>query len=174
MSYSRHVLVLANVTATSETLLDALAQRAEHGPVSFTLVVPVAHTAGGRTAAQEQLEAAQAAAAERGLELTGRLGDSDPLLAGIEAYNPAVHDEIIVATLPSGPSKWLGTDLPHLIQRKTGALVTHVVAAPPAPPPRPVHIEHHDDYGVLKPLTPLTWGRRPGDRDETSARTRHG
>src|SRR5579875_3039479 len=100
MDYSRNVLVLANVTATSEALLDALADRAARGPVSFTLVIPAPTSAGGRGAAREQLEAAQAAAAERGLDLTGRVGDCDPLLAGIEAYNPAVHDEIIVATLP--------------------------------------------------------------------------
>ncbi len=162
MDYSRKVLVLANVTATSPALLDALAARAAQGRVSFTLVVPAPTSPGGRGAAREQLEAAKAAAAERGLELSGSVGDCDPMVAGIEAYNPAVHDEIIVATLPSGASKWLGADLPHRIERQTGAIVTHVVAAPPPSPPRPVHVEHRDDYGVLKPLAVMTWGRRGG------------
>jgi hypothetical protein len=72
-----------------------------------------------------------------------------------EAWDPSRFDEVIVSTLPTGASKWLQIDLPHRVERFTGAPVRHVVgtaakqeddsAAQPAvrkPPPPPPGLEH--------------------------------
>jgi hypothetical protein len=34
---------------------------------------------------------------------------------------------VILSTLPPGPSRWLGMDLPHRVERRFGVPVTHVV-----------------------------------------------
>src|SRR5919201_5125331 len=52
MAFKTRVLVLANQTADSEGLLEALRRRAERGDVAFTLLVP-----GPRARAEQQLEA---------------------------------------------------------------------------------------------------------------------
>jgi hypothetical protein len=40
MAWEFHVLVVANVTATSDELLTALSERAKRGACRFTLVMP--------------------------------------------------------------------------------------------------------------------------------------
>lgn len=169
MAFKRKVLVLANVTAGSAEVLEALCERAAREPAVFTLIVPATRAAGGRVAAAKQLEMALAAAHERGLDIDGWVGAGDPMVAVAEAWDPGRYDEIIVSTLPSGASKWLGADLPHRIQRHTGALVTHVVSRPPRPQPDVHHLEPHENYGVLRPLTVLTWGHPMGDRGEAES-----
>jgi hypothetical protein len=129
--WKRHVLVVANATATSAELLSALKDRASQGPVSFSLVIPATPFSGGRAAALIQLEQAVELLRHAGVEVTGRVGDGDPLVAVVEAWHPTLYDEIIVSTLPVGVSKWLGADLPRRIERHTGALVTHVVVHAP-------------------------------------------
>jgi fructoselysine-6-phosphate deglycase len=48
---------------------------------------------------------------------------SRPLAERVERF-----DEIILATLPPGVSRWLGMDLPHRVQRSVDLPVTHVVS----------------------------------------------
>jgi hypothetical protein len=38
-------------------------------------------------------------------------------------------DEIILSTLPAGPSRWLRQDLPHRLARVTRIPVTHVIGS---------------------------------------------
>jgi hypothetical protein len=156
------VLVVANVTADSDELLQALCDRAERGATTFTLLVPA--TGGGpeaRAAAVARLEAALARAREADLEIEGALGDAEPVTAVHEAWSPAVFDEVIVSTLSTGASKWLQIDLPHRIERLTGAPVTHVTSSPrPDPPPAsPARVRDRERHGVLSPLTVMGWGR---------------
>ena len=54
--------------------------------------------------------AAQALEAAGG-EVTGSLGDSEPLMAIHDAVNLGDYDEIIISTLPLGISRWLKLDL---------------------------------------------------------------
>jgi hypothetical protein len=56
------------------------------------------------------------------------VGDSDPLVAVQDAWDPRRFDEIIVATLPTGISRWMATDLARRVERLTGARVTHIVS----------------------------------------------
>lgn len=164
MVYKRHLLVLANVTATSSELLDVLSRRAHDGPTKVTLIVPAAATPEARSSAEQTLADALSALREAGVEADGRLGDSDPMVAACEAWDPKVYDEVIVSTLPMRVSKWLAGDLPRRIRRQTDALVTHVVSQPPRPEPHAVTVAPHDSLGVLTPFTPLTWGARPVQR----------
>lgn len=131
MAWQTRALVVANRTADSDQLLEALTGRARSGPIAFTLLVPGGPEAGARLdAALERMRAA-------GLEVEGVLGrGTDPLAAVHEAWNPARYDEIVVCTLPTGVSKWLQVDLPHRIAKLTDAPVSHVVAGER----QPVHV----------------------------------
>jgi hypothetical protein len=171
MAYKCHLLVMANVTATSRELLDALKARADSGSIAVTLVVPTGAARASRAAAQETLYNALSAMRDAGVEADGVLGDSDPMIAITEAWDPKRYDEIVVSTLPTSMSKWLHADLPGRIARQTGALVSHVVAQPPRPEPHAVPVQTHENRrGVLTPLSPLAWGARPAADARSSAR----
>jgi hypothetical protein len=147
MAWEFHVLVVANVTATSDELIAALRERSERGACSFTLLMPREGTSAG-----ERLDEALAAWRAAGLEhVEGRVGDPDPVVAAMEAWDPMHFDEIVVSTLPTGSSRWLGVDLPRRLERLTSVSVQHVVSQP-----RPeLHWERpeaHETYGVLSPL----------------------
>src|SRR5438067_1877045 len=77
--------------------------------------------AGGRAAAQETLDHAVERLREAGLEADGAIGDSDPVIAVTETWDPTRYDEIVVSTLPIGSSKWLHAGLPERIAKVTGA-----------------------------------------------------
>jgi hypothetical protein len=137
MAEKARVLVVANKTALSEELRQAMLDRAGRGPTEFVLLVPAtAHGAArvmdpyveeGEIATQEKraLEILRAA----GLDVVeGRLGDPDPLAAVEDELNlHGPYDEIIVSTLPTHLSKWLKLDLPHKVEGLTDKPVRHVV-----------------------------------------------
>jgi hypothetical protein len=124
MASTFSVLVIANVTATSPELSAALRERAAENSCRFTLVVPAARGPAGRA----RVEEAVAHLRDEGLSVDGLLGDHDPTAAFHDVWDPAVFDEIVVSTLPTGPSRWLQVDLPHRIERATGVPVRHIVA----------------------------------------------
>jgi hypothetical protein len=160
-----NVLVVANLTAASTHLLDALTHRAERGPIRVTLVMPAQGPGlGGKEAVRERLEEALQGMRAAGLEAEGAIGDADPMEAVAECFDPARHDEAIVCTLPGRSSKWLQHDFPHRVARFTGVPVTHVVAGDlrpaPATSPAPTH-----ERQPLGPLSVLAWG---GRRSESS------
>ena len=157
-----NVLVIANRTAASPDLLASLRELAERRSVRFDLVVPpTVPGADGRAAARRNLDAALAALAEAGLEAAGRVGsDTDPVVAAIEAFDPAHHDEVVISTLPASSSHWIRSDGPSRIARATGALCHHVVAREARPAPEPRHVERKPGPGVLAPLVALGYGGR--------------
>jgi GABA permease len=124
MTSTKRLLVVANRTADSTELFDELQRRAEEEPIAVTLLVPQEIFGGqGR-----RLNAALTRLHDAGITAEGMLGDTDPVIAVQEAWNPSRFDEILVSTLPSGVSRWLGLDLPHRVARLTGATVSHVVS----------------------------------------------
>jgi hypothetical protein len=152
MAWEFSLLVVANVTAGSDELLEALRARAEEGACRFTLVMPASGTE-ARTRLAEALERMR----EGGLDnVEGRVGDPDPIVAVMDLWDPMKFDEIIVSTLPTGSSRWLGLDLPHRLEKLTSVPVRHVVSKPPAaeaptgPPP-----ERPQKMGVLAALGAL-------------------
>jgi hypothetical protein len=62
-----------------------------------------------------------------GHEVTGSLGDAEPLMAIEDAVNLGGYHEIIISTLPLGISRWLKLDLISKA-RGLGLPVTHVLA----------------------------------------------
>ena len=138
MSEPAHVLVLAHQTAATPGLLDAVRERAARSPATFHLVVPqqahgmhkvVDPQDAGADEAQRVLEVALPKLSEAaGNEVTGSVGDAEPLMAIQDAVNLGDYDEIIVSTLPLGISRWLKLDLVSKA-RGLGLPVTHVAAA---------------------------------------------
>lgn len=130
------VLVVANRTAGSDELLEALCKRAAEGVAQFHLVVPatargvswVADMDAGTDAAEHDLEGALERLRGAGLEVDGEIGDADPVAAVSDAANAASYDEVIVSTLHKHVSKWLKLDLPSKAAHATGLPVTHVEA----------------------------------------------
>jgi hypothetical protein len=156
MAWEFSLLVVANVTAGSDELLECLRERAAKGACRFTLVMP-ASGAEARVRLEEALERMR----EAGLEnVEGRVGDLDPVVAVMDIWDPMKFDEIIVSTLPTGSSRWLGLDLPHRLEKLTSVPVRHVVSRPAVeetrtgPPP-----EQPPKMGVLAALGALVTRR---------------
>ena len=133
-----NVLVVANRTAESPELLDALKHRAGQGDAVFSLLVPAtphgvawaADMHSGGSEAEQHMQAAIDRMRAEGLQIAGgKVGDPDPVAAVQDEVNFTKYDEIVVSTLPGGISKWLKLDLPHRVERATGLPVTHVTAS---------------------------------------------
>jgi GABA permease len=156
MTWKRSFLVVANVTATSDELIEALKARA---PASFTLIIPATPFGGGREAAVTKLQEALEQLRAAGLEAEGSVGNGDPILAVTDAWDPKKYDEIIVSTLPMRFSKWLHAGLPERIAKLTDAPVTHVVSQPPKREPELAPPPAHPET-AMGPLSVLAWGAR--------------
>jgi hypothetical protein len=120
-----HVLVLANETIVGEPLLEAIRERARTGPVEFTLVAP-AETEG----AEERLATALARLQEAGLEVSGHIGDQDPVTAALNAAHDEAVDEVLVSTLPRATSGWLRRQVVERIAEGTKLPVRHIEVDP--------------------------------------------
>jgi hypothetical protein len=138
MADKASVLVVANRTAESPELLEALKARAAQGDVEFTLVVPstphgiawAADMAAGEGEAEHHREAFLEELRGQGVDVKdAKVGDPDPLAAAQDAVNFGDFDEVIVSTLPLHLSKWLKLDMPSKVRAATGLPVTHVVAS---------------------------------------------
>jgi hypothetical protein len=138
MAEKARMLVVANKTAESPELLEALKNRAAESPAEFTLLVPATPTgiawaadmhAGEEGAEQHRLAFVEELRGE-GLDMKeAKVGDPDPLAALQDECNFNEYDELIVSTLPLHVSKWLRVDLPRKAKAATNLPVTHVVAS---------------------------------------------
>ncbi len=122
------VLIVANRTAATPLLLNAVRARAARSPCTFTLLVPRPYWDPDTEEAEATLELAiplldQAA----GTHVQGIIGDSDPFVAVRDSVTRLEIDEIVVSTLPARVSRWLRRDLPHRVQ-EFGLPVTVVTA----------------------------------------------
>src|SRR5215207_7684656 len=126
MAWEFSVLVVANVTASSDELLDALRERSAAGACRFTLVMP-----GTGADRHERLDAA------------------------LERMREAGLDNVEVSTLPTGSSRWMGLDLPHRLEKLTSVPVRHVVSQPPRPEVHIEPVPEQPRYGVLTAFAAL-------------------
>ena len=111
----RHVLVVANRTAATPAVLDAVTRYAREEPTRFALLIPDSpkgeHTDWTLELALPLLERS-ARGPVKGL--TGTSGD--PFDAVREAISDRRYDRVIISTLPRGVSKWLRRDLPNRVE----------------------------------------------------------
>ncbi|MGH9185588.1 MAG: hypothetical protein ACRD0U_07220 [Acidimicrobiales bacterium] len=134
----RRYLVVAHRTLGGSQLLDEIRRRVEAGSCQFHLVVPVYHPRDHRwtdheveAEAQRVLDTGTQRLRDLGAEeVTGEIGDANPIYAIETALRDHQCDEIIVSTLPAGPSRWLKLDVPTRIAKEFKLPLTHVVAQP--------------------------------------------
>ncbi len=135
MAAKARVLVIANRTAATPALLETVRRRALRSAAEFHLVVPA--TSGGlhrvvdpedhgREEAEANLKSAlPLMSAAAGAEVSGEVGDPNPVSAAHDAFHAGSYDEIIVSTLSRRVSRWTKLDLPSKA-RELGVPVTHV------------------------------------------------
>src|SRR5262245_8145787 len=134
-----HILVIANETAASQTLLDAL--RGEAGRDDrITVIAPVNEPNQGyvvyedtrRASAGRRLEKTLKALREAGFAAQGFVVETGPVQAAKDALaqlEPPV-DAIVVSTHPAERSGWMRRNVVEDIERAARGLpVTHVVAS---------------------------------------------
>jgi hypothetical protein len=115
------VLVVEHKTSVTQSLLDAVSERARRGPCSFALLVPNSThglhkvvdpndqgSGEARSALDRNLPALSAAA---GVQVEGLVGDPDPIAAIEDAINLHGFDEIIISTPSPRLARWLRLDL---------------------------------------------------------------
>ena len=133
-----HLLVIANETAASQALLDALRDK-DPAECRFTVIAPVNEPNQGyvvyedtrRASARRRLEKTLKALREAGFAVQGFVVDTGPVQAAKDALaqlEPPV-DEIVVSTHPEEQSGWMRRNVLADIERVAGGVpVTHVVA----------------------------------------------
>jgi hypothetical protein len=135
-----NVLVIANETAASTTLLDALRERARPGQDSVTVIAPVSEPQHGyvvyedtrRAAAGRRLEKTLGLLRDSGISAFGMVVETGPVQAVKDALaqlDPR-PDQIIVSTHPPERSGWMRRDVVEDIRRVAAPIeVEHVHAA---------------------------------------------
>jgi hypothetical protein len=118
------ILIVANRTAATQRLLDAVDRRAAEAPCTFTLLVP---DVADRRDADWTLDTARRLLSKAADAPVGGLaGGPDPFEAIREAVATGEFDEIVISTLPRGVSKWLRRDLVSRV-RGLGLPVTSII-----------------------------------------------
>ena len=110
----RRVLIVANRTAATPTLIEHVRRLARERPSAFSLLIPDApkgqHTDWTLELALPLLERAARGPVE------GLTGEEDPFEAIRRTVSSGDYDEIVISTLPRRVSKWLRRDLPHRVE----------------------------------------------------------
>jgi hypothetical protein len=122
----RSYLVVGNQTLDSPELAEAIRERvAQEATAAFYVVVPATKAGSGRLtwdedeareAAQERLTATLNRLHQTGVVASGEVGCDDPIQATRDALRHRQVDEVILSTLPTGISRWLGQDIPSKLK----------------------------------------------------------
>jgi hypothetical protein len=132
----RRYLVVANQTLGGEHLIEKVRECMAAGPCRFQVVVPATDAGGfamqtearAHREAQRRLDAALERFRAAGADASGRVGDARPMEAIRDALLNESFDEILLSTLPPGPSAWIRQDLPRRVKKSFDLPVTHLIA----------------------------------------------
>ena len=106
------ILVIANRTSSTPTLLHTVQERAEAG-ASFTLMIPPDHGHHEDWTQEAALKLLEDAA---GAEVASLAPGDDPLDTVHQAVSDGQFDELVVCTTPPHLARWVHHDLPHRLQ----------------------------------------------------------
>ena len=132
----RHLLVVANETIAGRSLIEALCQRAEEGPIRVTVICPqnnpkaglVVYADARYSSAERRLARTLDLLHEEGIAARGAVVDPDPLQAVKDGLYRHPPDEIIISTHPQARSGWLRASLIDRTRKAAGDIpVEHVV-----------------------------------------------
>jgi hypothetical protein len=134
-----HVLVIANETAASSTLLDTLRERASEGDVTVTVIAPVNEPRHGyvvyddtrRSSAGRRLTKTLALLRESAIPAQGFVVETNPVQAAKDALQQLEPkpDEIIVSTHDPKKSGWTRRNVVEDVTKAAAGIpVRHVVA----------------------------------------------
>jgi hypothetical protein len=132
----RHVLVVANETAASKSLVDLIEEKAAGGHVRVTVIAPVTQPQQGyvvyydtrRAAARRRLDKTLEVLRAAGVPANGVVVETDPVSALRDAIEQLEPDEVIVSTHPQQKSGWLRRNMVDQMRRVAGQLpFTHTV-----------------------------------------------
>ena len=131
-------LVVANRTASSDTLLEHLKKRTENEEERrlHIVVIPL-EGGGGAAAAQARARKAQLLDRLRssGMLAAGVTGDPDPYTATMNALQFFRIDDIVISTLPATRSGWLRADLISRVRTASNKPVEHIAVEAPTKAP---------------------------------------
>lgn len=99
MAWKTHILVIANLTVGSDTLLNAMRAGAARAPAQFRLIVPQRND--GTRAGDEavcRVERAIERLVEVSLNMSVCFGHGEPVVAALENYDPRRFGKILVCT----------------------------------------------------------------------------
>jgi GABA permease len=130
----RRYLVVANRTLGGDHLMAKVRECVAAGPSEFHVLVPASHShdftwteGGDKAAAEARLAEALARLRASGAEITGEVGDTNPIEAVGDVLRRESFDEIILSTLPPGVSRWLHQDLPTRVRKQYRLPVQHII-----------------------------------------------
>ena len=126
---ARHILVVANETAVSRSLVDLLVKKAADGPVRVTVLAPVSEPRQGyvvyydtrRAAARRRLDRTLDRLRDAGVPANGVVVEADPVSALRDAIDQLEPDEIVVSTHPQKQSGWLRRNMVDQMRRVAGS-----------------------------------------------------
>jgi hypothetical protein len=129
------ILVVANETLASRSLVNAVRMRARRGDARFVVAAPMARSTSGlvsyndvqRSATEHRVAHMVDQLRGQGIEARGDVFDPDPFSATMDAVGEYKPDEIIISTHPETRSGWMRRDLIERVREATGLPVDHVV-----------------------------------------------
>jgi len=135
-STARRILVIANETADTPVVLQAVIEQAHGSAAQVLVIAPALNTRlhhwmsdqdGAHHAAGERLAASLETLNLAGVDAQGWVGDADPIMAIADALPFFSPDEIVLLTHPRRRSNWLARDVVERARAQFGLPVTHVV-----------------------------------------------
>ncbi len=129
------LLVVANETVAGQSLIDAVRERAQRGPIKVVVVCPQNQPRHGnvvyddvvRAAAENRITTTLAQLREAGIEAEGEVMDPDPFSATTDAFEKYGADRILISTHPETRSGWLRRDLVDRVRDAVDVPVEHIV-----------------------------------------------